>query len=97
MYGQQSQQQNQQMNDQAIATEFLLSSKSAILGYAAAITETATPELKSTLRDQLNRAIYAHDQISKYMISKGYYHPHDIDEQIRVDLQATQSTLGLTH
>lgn len=89
-------QQSNQMTDQAIATDCLLSAKAAITGYAAAITETANPELKQTLQDHLNRAIYAHEQLSNYMIDNGYYHPHDVNEQIKVDLQATQTVLGMT-
>jgi similar to spore coat protein len=88
--------QTNEMSDQAIATEFLITAKSGIKSYAAAISETATPELKSTLRDQLNRAIQTHGQISTYMISKGFYHPHDVQEQIKLDLTATQAVLGMT-
>ncbi|PLR89779.1 spore coat protein [Bacillus sp. T33-2] len=83
------------MSDMAIATEFLMTAKSGIKAYAAAIAETATPELKSALRIQLNRAIQTHEQISSYMISNGFYHPNDVQEQIKLDLKASQTALGL--
>ncbi|MGZ4159846.1 MAG: spore coat protein, partial [Neobacillus sp.] len=41
------------ITDQIIATDYLVSAKSAVRNYAAAITETATPELKEVLREQL--------------------------------------------
>lgn len=81
------------ITDQVIATDLLISIKSEVRNLAAAITETATPELREVLRDQLNTAIKTHDKISKYMVSKGFYHPHDLKEQIQVDLQTAQTAL----
>ena len=81
------------LNDQIIATELLFSAKSAVKNYAYAITEAATPEVRSTLREHLNDAIQIHEQISRYMIDKGYYHPTNVEEQLRVDMQAAQQVL----
>ncbi|MFP5112947.1 spore coat protein [Bacillaceae bacterium C204] len=83
------------MTDQVIATDFLISAKEGVRNYAVAITETATPELKSVLRAQLNDAIATHDKITAYMIAKGYYHPHDLGEQLKVDLSLSDTALNL--
>jgi similar to spore coat protein len=83
------------MTDQVIATDFLISAKSGVRNYAAAVTETATPELKAALREQLTDAIATHEAISAYMISKGYYHPHNLSEQLQVDLTAAQTATDL--
>lgn len=83
------------MTDQVIATDFLISAKAAVKNYAFAITETATPELREALRKQLFTAIETHEKISRYMISKGYYHPRDLKEQLQVDLNASESALKL--
>jgi similar to spore coat protein len=83
------------MTDQVIATDFLISSKAGVWNYAIAITETATPELKSALREQLNVAIATHEKITNYMIVKGYYHPHDLSEQLQVDLTMSATALDL--
>ncbi|PLR80297.1 spore coat protein [Bacillus canaveralius] len=88
--------QTNKPTDLAVATEFLVTAKSGIKAYAQAITETATPEVKNALRDQLMRAIQTHEQISSYMISHGYYHPHDVQEQIRLDLSASQAAINMT-
>lgn len=40
------------MTDQVIATDFLISVKSGVRNYAAAITEAATPELREAHREQ---------------------------------------------
>ncbi|MGJ7921124.1 spore coat protein [Neobacillus sp. LXY-4] len=83
------------MTDQVIATDFLISAKSGIRNYAAAITETATPELRMALREQLKAAVETHERITNFMIAKGYYHPHELSEQLNVDLTAADTALNL--
>lgn len=83
------------MTEQVIATDFLLSSKAAIKGYAAALAETATPEVRDVLRRQFDVAVGTHERISNYMMNKGYYHAYNPQEQIRVDLRASDTVMGL--
>lgn len=83
------------MTDQVIATDFLISAKAGVWNYTIAITETGTPELKAALRAQLNDAIASHEKITNYMIAKGYYHPHDLREQLLVDLKVSDTALNL--
>jgi similar to spore coat protein len=83
------------MTDQVIATDFLISAKAGVRNYAVAITETGTPELKAALREQLNTAIATHEKITNYMIARGFYHPHDLSEQLQVDLTITDTALKL--
>ena len=83
------------MTDQVIATDFLISAKAGVRNYAVAITECATPELKTALREQLNSAIVTHERITNYMIARGYYHPHDLREQLGVDLTVAGTALDL--
>lgn len=83
------------MTDQVIATDFLISAKSGVRNYTVAITEAATPELREELREQLRTAIETHEKITNYMISKGFYHPHDLSEQLQVDLNVANTALNL--
>ncbi|MFZ3580165.1 spore coat protein [Virgibacillus sp. DJP39] len=83
------------MTEQVIATDLLVSAKSGIKNYALALTETATPEIREALKAQLNTAIDVHEQITNYMMSKGYYHPADMIEQNAVDMKTTESALSL--
>lgn len=83
------------MTDQVIATDFLISAKAGVRNYAVAITETATPELKAALRAQLNDAITTHEKITSYMVAKGFYHPHDLSEQLQVDLTVSDTAINL--
>ncbi len=83
------------LSDQVIATDFLIATKSAIKNYAAALSETYSPQLRETLQQQLNDAITMHEQITNYMVSKGYYHPQHVNEQLQIDLQTVQTALNM--
>ncbi|WP_050181328.1 spore coat protein [Domibacillus robiginosus] len=83
------------MTDQVIATDFLISAKSGVRNAAFALTEAATPELRSALREQLMATISTHEQISKYMMEKGYYHPYSLEEQAKIDLAVAQTSQDL--
>lgn len=83
------------LTDQVIATDFLISAKAGVQNYAMAVTEAATPELKAVLREQLNEAIETHEKISNYMITRGFYHPHNLGEQLQVDLTTGETAMDL--
>lgn len=83
------------LTDQVIATDFFISAKAGVRNYAAAITETATPELKQSLREQLNDAIATYERITNYMVAKGYYHPHDLSQQLQLDLTTAGTAIDL--
>lgn len=83
------------MDDLAIATDMLLSAKSAVRSYAIALTETATPKVHKVLKAQLEVAIDTHQQIAAFMIENEMYHPYDIAEQIDHDKKKAETALGL--
>jgi similar to spore coat protein len=83
------------MTDQVIATDFLISAKAGVRNYAVAITEAGTPELKAVLREQLNTTIATHEKITDFMIARGFYHPHDLSQQLEVDLTVSETALKL--
>lgn len=83
------------LTDQVIATDFLISAKAGVRNYTVAITEAATPELRSVLREHLRAAIQTHENITNYMVSRGFYHPHNLSEQLTVDFTASDMALQL--
>ncbi|HZG86551.1 spore coat protein [Paenibacillus sp.] len=83
------------MTDQMIATDFLVASKTGLKTYAVAIGEATHPEVRAILKKQLDEATLTHEAITAYMVKKGYYHPFDPKEQMRVDLQAAEVALKL--
>lgn len=84
------------LSDQVIATDFLISAKSAVRDYSVALTEITSPNVRATLKNQLNDAITTHETIVNFMIKKGYYHAYDLDEQYKVDMKTTDTALSLT-
>jgi similar to spore coat protein len=84
------------MSDQVIATDFLISAKSAVRNYSIALTETTSQEVRTALRKQLGDAIATHETISNYMMKKGYYNAYDLQEQYKIDMQTTETALKLT-
>lgn len=84
------------MSDQVIATDFLISAKSAVRNYSIALTETTSQDVRTVLREQLNDAITTHETISNYMMKKGYYNAYNLNKQYKVDMQTTKTALNLT-
>jgi similar to spore coat protein len=83
------------MTDQVVATDFLLSAKTAVKNYAVALSEAATPEVRDALRRQFDVAVGTHERITNYMMNRGYYHAYNPQEQIRVDMQAADTVMNL--
>jgi similar to spore coat protein len=85
------------MTDQVIATDFLISAKAAVRNYTVAITESATPELRAELRQQLLTAIQTHETITNYMVAKGFYQPQELTQQLQIDLTTADTATTLAH
>jgi similar to spore coat protein len=83
------------LTDEVIAMDFLITAKSGVRNYAMAVTECATPEIKSVLTRQLDEAIATHEKITSYMMSRGLYHPYNVNEQIQLDLQNIQTAMNI--
>ncbi|MGI6358421.1 MAG: spore coat protein [Bacillota bacterium] len=81
---------NMPLNDQIVASDLLNSVKSGIKDTAAALTETASPEVHRILEQQLQQGLRFHEQLTQFMINKGWYKPYDVRQMIQADLQQTQ-------
>ncbi|MDQ0254076.1 polygalacturonase [Evansella vedderi] len=82
-----------QMSDQAIATDLLLSAKEGVKNCAYALTEATSDDVRKTLNQQLQQAVIFQQKVADYMISQGYYHPYSLNEQIQVDQMTAQSVI----
>lgn len=83
------------LTDQVVAMDLLISAKSGVRNYAMAATETGDGELKRTLTQHLEEAIDLHEQLTIFMMEKGWYHPWDVKEQLDLDLKNIQTALKL--
>lgn len=83
------------MADSAFALDFLLSIKIGIRYYAVALTETASPELRNALYQQMDDAIELHGEASELMLNKGWLYPNDVEKQIELDLKSADMALSI--
>lgn len=83
-----------QMDDRIVASDLLISAKTEVKTYASALVEAATQEVRTVLKRQLNEAISFQEQVSNYMIQKGWYNAYNTSEQIKMDMSQTQSTIN---
>lgn len=78
------------INDQIIATDLLNAVKTSIKEAAIALTETVTPEVHRTLEQQLSQSLRFHEQVTQYMMQKGWYKPYDVQQMVQSDIQQSQ-------
>lgn len=83
------------MADSALATNFLMTAKNGVRNLAFAISETASPQLRAVLRQQLVEALAMHTEVSTLMMKKGWFHPYQLDEQYRLDTSSADTTLKI--
>jgi similar to spore coat protein len=83
------------ISDQVVAMDLLIAAKSGVRNYAFAVTESGTPEIKETLIRHLEESLDMHEQISTYMIEKGWYHAWNTNEQIDLNLNNIDTALNL--
>jgi similar to spore coat protein len=81
--------------DELIATDLLITAKSAVRAYAVAVTETASPEVRKVLVKQMNQAIEDHAEIAEYMIQNDMYMAYDIEKQLKHDKEKVDKALEL--
>jgi len=81
------------MTDQVIALDLLNTAKTGIKKLAIAITETASPEVRTVLRKQLEDAISIHERLVSHMIDKGWYKPYDVPAQLKLVLGNADTAL----
>lgn len=84
------------LTDQVIATDFLIAAKTGVKTCAMAITESATPEVRTFLQGQLQQAVALHGDITALMMKRGWYHPYNAREQINLDIQRAETALNLS-
>ncbi|RJX37140.1 spore coat protein [Paenibacillus pinisoli] len=83
------------LTDEVIAMDLHMNAKSGVRNYAMAITECVTPEVIAILAKQLEEAIDAHEMITDYLIQRGLYHTHEVNEQFQLDQQNIETAMKI--
>lgn len=81
--------------DSAIALDLLISVKETIRNYSVALTEAASPEVRTTIRNQMEAAIDYQTEVIDLMMVKKWFHPYDVSEQLDLDLIAAQNAIDI--
>jgi spore coat protein CotF len=75
-----------EMADMTFAMDFLIRAKDGVRNMAVALTETASPDARNVLRNQLHQGIALHQEITELMIRKKWFHPYELREQYQLDM-----------
>lgn len=81
------------LTDQVIAMDLLNTVKSGVRNYAMAVTETVSPDIHDTLSRQLEEALDFHERLTALLMERGLYHPWNLGEQLKLDLQNIETAL----
>ncbi|GAE24388.1 spore coat protein F [Halalkalibacter wakoensis JCM 9140] len=81
------------VTDHTIATDLLFETKAAIKDFAAAITESTTPEVRHFFTQQLRNAIGEHEQIYGFLQDRGIYDAYNVPQQLQKDIQYANRAL----
>ncbi|NGM82710.1 spore coat protein [Paenibacillus sp. 7124] len=82
-----------EMADTTFATDFLIRAKEGVRNTAIALTETASPDARALLRNQLRQGIAMHQEISDLMMRKKWFHPYELNEQYQLDQLSANNTV----
>ncbi len=83
------------LNDQTIAGDLLIASKTGVRNLAYAITETVSPEVRQLLKKHLDEAIDSHNKVFNYLQNHNWYDAYNVDALLQQDLKISQSVINL--
>jgi spore coat protein CotF len=82
-----------EMADMTFAMDFLIRAKEGVRNMAIALTETASPDARALLKNQLHQGLALHQDISELMIRKKWFHPYEVSEQYQLDQLSAKNTV----
>ncbi|WP_188205565.1 spore coat protein [Alkalibacillus aidingensis] len=81
--------------DSAIALDLLITAKETVRNYSIALSEAASPEVRTTIRNQMEAAIDYYEEVVELLKKKKWFHPYDLSEQQLLDLKAAQTAVDI--
>ena len=82
-----------ELADTTFAMDLLLRAKEGVRNIPAALTESASPDVRTLLRNQLMQGIAMHQEITELMINKKWFHPYELSEPYKLDQLSANNTL----
>ena len=85
---------NNTIGDSTIGSDMLKDSKFAVFSLAKALTETANPQLRQLLANQLITSVQQHHQLADLVMNKEWYRPFLAPQaQLARDVQASRKAV----
>lgn len=84
-----------ELADMTLAVDLLIRAKDGVRNTAFALTESASPHVRETLRRQLRQSIDYHGRVAALMTEKRWFHPYAPEEQYQLDQLAANNTLKI--
>ena len=84
-----------ELADTTFAMDLLLRAKEGVRNIAVALTEAASPDVRTLLRNQLMQGIAMHQKITELMTNKKWFHPYELSEQYKLDQLSANNTLKI--
>jgi spore coat protein F len=78
-----------------LSGDLLAFTKSGVRNYAVAVTETASPQLRTVLTKQLNLMIKAHERIFLFMYKNGHYPSYDLKKLLEHDVTLAHKAISM--
>ena len=79
------------------AGDLLVLSKTSVRNYAIAITETATPQVRETLTNHLQKAIQCHADVFNFMYENGMYPAYDLQKLLENDMDNANMAINMNY
>lgn len=79
----------------AESAQLLGFAKTAVRNYSIAITETATPQLRTVFVNQLLQAIQFHAKVFHFMFQRGYYPAYNLELLLAGDVKNAMAAMSL--
>lgn len=91
--------QGQQMREDNgfYAGDLLGLAKTSVRNYAIAITETATPQVRTVLTKQIQDAIKWHAQVYNFMYKRGLYPSYNLQQLLLNDYKNAQEVIKMRY
>ncbi|MBU9723741.1 MULTISPECIES: spore coat protein [Bacillaceae] len=77
------------------AGDLLGLAKATVRNYSIAITETATPQVRKTLKKQLTKSIDLHAEMYEFMEKQGLYPAYNLKELLDGDVKTARKAMSM--
>lgn len=83
-----------QLDDQSIARDMIMASKTAVTTYMMAVLDSPTPELRSMFRGALNQTLDEYSALMDLALNRSWLKPYEMPEQQLAEAYKSSQTVA---